>query len=115
MRNIYPCIEQLDLAATQLRVTDNASYARFALILTDNIVELMMHKQCEVEFILDESWAPILPEKQKYKPGLKRRVLGHHFEEKPKFLAKLGKISKDEMDFILVALTLPPKTEPLQS
>src|SRR6266498_4290873 len=42
----YTCIDQLDLAAAQLHVGD-PSHARFALILCDNALELMLHKQAE--------------------------------------------------------------------
>jgi len=101
MRNIYPCIEQLDLAAIQLQ-QNHPSYSRFALILTDNIIELMLHKQCEVEFQNDQLWKLISPDKQKYSTKLKQKVLGQQFIEKLKFVRRLGKISDDEKHFILV-------------
>lgn len=54
MRYIYTCIEQLDLAAHQLAHVDNASYGRFALILTDNVVELLLHRFCSDEVLSDQ-------------------------------------------------------------
>ena len=75
MQYYYSCIEQLDLSAVQLQ-REHPSYARFSLILTDNILELMLHKQCEVEFQKDDLWKTIKPVKQKYSADLKRKALG---------------------------------------
>ena len=60
------CIEQLDLAAKQFRVI-SPSYGRFSLLITDNIVELMMHKHCHVAFLMHEFWEKV--GKQKYSPS----------------------------------------------
>lgn len=99
MKYIFPCIEQLDLSAEQLKY-DNPAYARFSLILTDNIIELMLHKQCEIEILHDESRFNI--NEPKYNAGLKRKVLGQHFDEKVKFCKRIEKITQEELDFILI-------------
>jgi hypothetical protein len=49
MKYIAHSIEQLDLAGQQLQ-TDNPSYARFTLLLTDNALELLLHDQCRHEW-----------------------------------------------------------------
>lgn len=95
------CIEQLDLAAKQFRVI-SPSYGRFSLLITDNIVELMLHKHCHVAFLQHEFWEKV--GKPEYNPSLKNKVLGQHFDEKVKFCNnKLNKISSDEANLILIA------------
>ncbi|HKK09169.1 MAG TPA: hypothetical protein VKA44_09810, partial [Gemmatimonadota bacterium] len=46
MEYLLPTIEQLDLAASLMLPTDPVR-SRLALILTDNIVELLAHVRCE--------------------------------------------------------------------
>jgi hypothetical protein len=97
--HFHHCIEQLDLAAKQFDRASSA-YARFALILTDNVLELMLHRFAEQELKWDEMWRSL--GKQKYSDDERTRVLGQHFEEKPKFARKLGVLSDDEMTFVLI-------------
>jgi hypothetical protein len=95
VKQVYACVDQLDLCSQLLR-EDAASYGRLALILTDNVVELMLHAQCEEHFLLQGFRA--LGDAKK-----REKALGQHFEEKPKLICKLGKISELERDFILTA------------
>src|SRR5688572_10913215 len=96
MEFIAACIEQLDLAASQLK-TGTPSYSRFALILTDNIVELMLHKQCENAIRWDRRKWNRTP---KYSLKEKRAALGQYFDEKVKFVKGLKELNADEADFI---------------
>src|SRR4051812_20261188 len=90
------CIEQLDLAAKQLGVCI-PSYDRFALILTDNVVELLLHIRCQEEFRFDQvKWKLT----RKYSADERKKVLGHYFVPKVRFCVKLGVISQAEADFI---------------
>jgi hypothetical protein len=91
------CIEQLDLAAKQLGV-GMASYDRFALILTDNAVELLLHSRCDEEFQLDQAAWRL---RKKYTTDERKEVLGHRFPSKVKFCVRLGVISQSEADFII--------------
>lgn len=95
VKQVYACVDQLDLCC-QLLCDDAASCGRLALILTDNVVELMLHAQCEEHFLLQGSRVLGDPKKR-------GEALGKHFEEKPKLICKLGKISELERDFILTA------------
>ena len=97
--HFHHCIEQLDLAAHQLHRATSA-YARFALILTDNVLELMLHRFAEQELKWDEMWRVL--SRQKYSDEERERVLGQDFEEKPKFARKLELLSDSEMIFILI-------------
>jgi len=97
--HFHHCIEQLDLAAQQFRRASSA-YARFALILTDNVLELILHKFAEQELKGDEVWRIL--GKRKYSDAERAKVLGQHFDEKPKFLRKLGVLSDDQMTFIQI-------------
>jgi hypothetical protein len=83
MRYAKTCIEQLDLAALQLH-QDNPAYRRFALILTDNIVELMCHQKCE-----DDFWGVgEFPGFGDDRLVEKKRVLGTDFAEKVNYLLR---------------------------
>lgn len=100
MKYIYSVVEQLDLAGQQLKQVHPA-YARFALLLADNIVELMLHRQCRKAINADGLMK--LVGQPKYDAKTRSRVLGHHVDEKIKFCRDLGLIDQDEFDFILIA------------
>ena len=78
--HLHHCIEQLDLAAQQF-AKNQAAYARFSLILTDNVAELMFHRFAEQQMKWDEMW----------------RHIG-----KAKFAHRLGILTKPEERFILI-------------
>jgi hypothetical protein len=95
MDHLTTCIEQLDLAAQQLR-HDNAAYRRFALILTDNIVELMCYDRCEYEFRFED----LLHGHGKYQQGKKAKVLGGDFKDRLNFLQSIKVLDNDQQSFV---------------
>lgn len=91
------CVEQLDLSVKQLHFND-PSYDRLSLILIDNIVELILHRQCERLILRDDmykSWR-----KQKYPKTIRKKVLGQSFKEKTKFCKNENLMSEEEQIFI---------------
>jgi hypothetical protein len=100
MHFIQPAIEQLDLAGRQLHLPGTA-YARFALLLADNMVELMCHQQAEFLIMLDQDrgrWAS-----RRFTAKDEQDALGQRFDEKVKFVARAGKLTEEQRDFILRA------------
>ena len=105
MQHEYFCIEQLDLAAKQLH-TRQPSFARFALILTDNIVELMLYRRCKQIITEDDgyfSYGTQFGGKHEFDAKTLAKVMGQHFDERPKFCRKQGLLQEDEMDFVIIA------------
>lgn len=100
MKYIYSVLEQLDLAGKQLEHV-HPSYARFALLLVDNMVELMLHRQCR-EAVRADDLLRLISE-PKYDAKEREKVLGHHIDAKIKFCRKLEIIDQDEFDFIRTA------------
>ena len=99
MRYIIPCVEQLDRAVQELWI-ENPVNSRLALILTDNVVELVCYRQCNDTIHEDSAYWTIKP---KYRRHERRRVLGRYFDEKISFLRKIDLISLEEHEFIIVA------------
>lgn len=100
MHYLQPCVEQLDLAGRQLHLP-GVSYARFALLLVDNVIELMCHQQAEFLVLLDKDrahWAS-----RAYSVRDEKAALGQHFDEKVKFVARADKLTDSQRDFILRA------------
>lgn len=95
----YTCIEQLDLAAQQLEKR-NPSYARFAIILIDNVVELIAQRICNEEVRNDDFWIklgrPKLSNKQR------QNALGQRFDKKILFCRSMDKLSADQADAIQI-------------
>lgn len=105
MQYEYACIEQLDLAAKQLARV-GPSFARFALILTDNVVELMLYRKCKHVFVQDDgyfSYGRQFGGKHEFDAKTRAKVLSQHFEKRPKFCRRLGILAEDELEFILTA------------
>lgn len=96
MKYFHTCVEQLDMAAQQLSY-QNAVADRLALILVDNIVELMVHRRCGDVFWADTMWQEIGD--RKYSPSKRQEVLGEHFDPKVSFLKSLGLVTDDERIF----------------
>lgn len=100
MRYVIPCVEQLDRAAKELH-EKNAVNSRLALILIDNVVELVCHRRCKDLIDCDggSSWAdnPRYPHRQR------RRVLGRFFDQKISFLRGEQLLAEEEREFILIA------------
>ncbi len=101
MRHFVPCVEQLDRAATELHESSPVS-SRLALILTDNVVELMLHSKCRE--IFSRKGASYLDQvsEGKYSRAAQHRVLGNHFDEKTKFLMSEAVITHQEFEFIRI-------------
>jgi len=99
LRYILPCVEQLDLAASLLNEKTNIK-SRLALILIDNIVELIVHTKCVSIIRWDNNFKRTLGEKYTQKD--KNEVLGKGFDPKFKFLFKAGVISEKQRDFALL-------------
>lgn len=101
MKHLVPCVEQLDRAALELREGTPVS-SRLALILTDNIVELVAHRKCQS--IFNSKGAPYLRDVDDgtYSRIARHRVLGQHFDEKNKFLLREGEITHPEFEFIRI-------------
>lgn len=100
MRYVIPCVEQLDRAARELR-EGNPVNSRLALILTDNVVELVSHRSCKqlIDWDGGRSWA----DKPKYSHRQRKRVLGRFFDQKIALLRSEGLLGEDEQEFILIA------------
>jgi hypothetical protein len=96
MKYIFSAIEQLDLAARQLEHV-RPSFARFALLLVDNSVELLLHSACTSEI---NSLSATLSTPPKYDAETAKKVLGNHFDEKTRFCRQSGIITDDEFEFI---------------
>ncbi|MDD3926191.1 MAG: hypothetical protein PHT33_05995 [bacterium] len=96
---LHHCVEQLDLAAEQLQRRLPA-FARFALILTDNVMELVLHRHARQVMKRSALWG--LSTLPKYSEKEKARVLGQRFDEKVKFAKKDKVILPDEAAFILI-------------
>ncbi len=100
MQYFQPHVDQIDLAGQQLHTT-SATFARFALLLIDNTVELMCHQQAEYLVMRDKDrahWAT-----RHYSLKDEQNALGQHFNEKIKFIFRNGKITDTQRDFILRA------------
>jgi hypothetical protein len=100
MKHLFSIIEQLDLATEQLERRSPA-YARFALLLVDNAVELMLHRICRNEMLEDDLMRAV--GKAAYSDEFRERVLGQHFGEKVKFAHRIDAITADERDVILIS------------
>lgn len=96
-QHAYTCIEQLDLAADQLR-KQSSSYARFALILTDNVVELIIHKVCSHFIFTDDMYVQF--REPKYTPKQREDAVGQRFDRKVHFLVSESKITTEQAEFI---------------
>jgi hypothetical protein len=92
-------VEQLDLASEHLAEGD-ANNARFGLMLTDNVVEIMLHqlakdKQNELRMFSYRG------EEYQHAAAL-QRALGQHFDSKVRFAKLLGKLSDESGESILI-------------
>ncbi|MDR5813845.1 hypothetical protein QCE62_09630 [Caballeronia sp. LZ033] len=98
MKTLTTYIEQLDRAAEELRGGTDVGN-RLALILVDNVVELMLHRWCESRFKSANAFS--LNQKDPRYNGLaKARVLGTRFDEKLKFVKAEDQLSEVEANFI---------------
>lgn len=97
----YTAVEQLDLAAQQLQ-TQEPSTARLALILSDNIVELMLHQQCSDAVWRDRLYRHL--NKMPLTPKRRTEIVGRYFGPKLGFCYReLGRFGSDVYETIRVA------------
>jgi len=92
-------IEQLDLAAEHLALGD-ANNARFALMLSDNIVELTLHQYAKDKRreVKGNSWRNQPFEREK----ALEKALGRYFDDKVKLVRLIGKLSGDVAESIRI-------------
>lgn len=91
-------IDQLDLALEQLSFKDR-NHDRFALMLIDNVVELVLHRFAQEKFRESKSWGWLT--KEDLDSALLERALGQKFDHKVKFAKRAGLITEDTCNSIL--------------
>lgn len=101
MDYLIVCVEQLDRANDEL-ADGSAIAGRLALILIDNVVELLMHRRCEGIFQREAALDPDPAKSGQYSRAARVRVLGQRFDEKYKFLLREGNLSQQELDFVRI-------------
>lgn len=101
MDHLIVCVEQLDRASDEL-ADGSAIAGRLALILTDNVVELLMHRRCEDIFQRESGFDPDPAKPGRYSRAARVRVLGQRFDEKYKFLLGEGDLTQQELDFVRI-------------
>lgn len=101
MRYVIQCVEQLDRVVDELHEGSIVAN-RLALILTDNVVELMLHRRCEDIFSDKRTpWSQV-EDVSRYSKVERHRVLGRNFDPKPKFLLAEEELTADDYDFIRI-------------
>jgi hypothetical protein len=93
-------IEQIDVAVEHLEKGD-ANNARFALMLSDNAVELMPHRMAQDEKRKLKNY-PHSGTTNPHKTAL-NRAQGRHFDEKVKFAKLTARLSEDQADILTIA------------
>ena len=99
MKHILSIVEQLDRAANELSAGHPVSH-RLALILIDNVAELIIHRRCQMH-------ASAAKAEARFKePNLsiiqRRKALGVYLSEKTKILQTLGDINELERSFLTI-------------
>ncbi len=91
-------IDQLDLALDQLAVNDR-NFDRFALMLVDNVVELVLHKYAQNRASENRMWGAI--DEPRNNPKQVAKALGQNFDQKVKACCHLGLIDQALRDSLL--------------
>ena len=99
MKETLKIYKQFEVASDQLKQGDSI-YTRLAFILIDNLVELLFHELCTMK-IARVNFMGKYSDIQ-YSVSEKNRILGKYFDEKVKFVKKIGIITDLESDFILM-------------
>ena len=86
-------LDQMDLALDQLGFNDR-NYDRFALMLVDNVTELVLHKHAQDRAADNDMWAPL--GEVKYDKKKVSKALGRNFDSKVK-LAKESKLVTNKL------------------
>ncbi len=85
-------IEQLDLALDQLALRDR-NFDRFAIMLVDNVVELVLHQHAQEKNREEETWRRL--QQPKFNAKTLSAALGQHFDAKMKFALESNLIDKN--------------------
>jgi hypothetical protein len=98
VRYIMTIVEQLDRAAHEL-ATDHPINNRLALILIDNVIELILYNHC-IDLLKIEDYVRVLSPKQR--TDIKNTQSSKHTQssKRLKVFEELGKLSSTERDFI---------------
>ncbi|TPJ41052.1 hypothetical protein [Mesorhizobium sp. B2-7-1] len=99
LKQLAANLEQLDLAYDHLMLGD-ANNARFALMLTDNAIEITLHQIAERQAGSNRSWSR--DKEFKYEREL-ADALGRNFEPKVKFARLMGHFSQEVGETIFTA------------
>ena len=100
MKEIEKDIEQLEEASQQL-IKQTPTGARLALLLLDNLVELLMYKKVRLEFARHNQYQSVIPQKYSFK---KQKEVMDYFGDKVNFLISETKvISQDEGDCLKIS------------
>lgn len=91
-------IDQLDLALDQLSVKDR-NFDRFAMMLVDNVVELILHQHAKDKSYENELYKRI--QKEKHDSKLVQNALGQTFDAKLKLARNVKLLQDDIADSIL--------------
>lgn len=101
MRYVIQCVEQLDRVADELHEGSIVAN-RLALILTDNIVELMLQRRCDDIFAAKQTpWSQVV-DVSRYSKVERHRVLGRYFDAKSNFLLAEGELTTGDYDFVRI-------------
>lgn len=90
-------IDQLDLALDQLAMKDR-HFDRFALMLVDNVVELVLHENALERSSENQFWVRL--KKSKYDQNAINAALGRHFDAKVKFAKETKLLSPETAETI---------------
>lgn len=90
-------IDQLDLAIDQLAVNDR-NFDRFALMLVDNVVELVLHQHAKDKIMMGRAFAPNKKPKPEWKSAV--AATGQGFDAKVRYARETAMISAAMADSI---------------
>src|SRR5687767_9967385 len=93
VRHLAKFVEQLDFAANLL-CQGQPTAARLALILTDNVVELLVHERCEAQLRADARG--LAPDSNRLAATEAAKVLGQKLKPKIDFLVARKVLQPDE-------------------
>jgi len=88
-------IDQMDFALDQLAINDR-NFDRFALMLIDNVVEIILHKHAQEIEYENDIWSRL--KQTKYDPKAIQDALGQHFQPKINFAKVTGVLSPEIAD-----------------
>lgn len=90
-------IDQLDLAVDQLAVRDR-NFDRFALMLVDNVVELVLHQHAKDKVVMGQPFAANKKSKPEWKTAV--AAIGQGFDAKVRYARETAMVSAATADSI---------------